>query len=162
MTYRVEYNGGDVEVFTLDEAIEDAKNAILNDVGPVSGWTVEHDEAINNWFIQGVRSGELVGSTAVVSGPEPIAVPDELPGAHRDGTAAPHRHHAHRAPDVLSDDGGLLHSVSFSGITSTEVFGKATTWLAGRADAVAVTDVAWHQTAHPQEPFELRLYYSSD
>src|SRR4051794_393675 len=79
MNYRVEYNGEDIELGTLDMAIESAKSAIDADAGPVSGWSVEHDETINDWFIQGVRDGAPVGSTAVVSGPEPTVAPAGSP-----------------------------------------------------------------------------------
>jgi hypothetical protein len=75
MTYRVEYNGEDIEVTTLDAALDSAKNAIAADVGPISGWTVEHDDAINDWFVQGVLDGTPIGPTAVVSGPEPSGPP---------------------------------------------------------------------------------------
>src|SRR6185295_18271969 len=75
MTYRVEYNGEDIEVTTLDAALDSARNAIAADVGPVSGWTVEHDDAINDWFVQGVLDGTAIGPTAVVSGPEPTGPP---------------------------------------------------------------------------------------
>jgi hypothetical protein len=57
MTYRVEYNGEDIEVTTLDAALDSAKNAIAADVGPISGWTVEHDDAINDWFVQACWTG---------------------------------------------------------------------------------------------------------
>ena len=75
MTYRVEYNGEDIEVTTLDAALDSAKNAIAADVGRISGWTVEHDDAINDWFVQGVLEGTPIGPTAVVSGPEPTGLP---------------------------------------------------------------------------------------
>ena len=79
MTYRVEYNGEDLELATLDAALDNAKHAIAADVGPVSGWAVEHDETINDWFVQGVRDGEAVGATAVVTGPEPTMTAEALP-----------------------------------------------------------------------------------
>lgn len=160
MTYRVEYNGSDVEISSLDAAVEAAKNAILSDVGPVSGWSIDHDEAINDWFIQGVRNGELIGSTAVVTGPEPVLGTDDFAEPRRDaGGGAPRRYRARRAADPYDDGDEFLRSVSFVGTGATEVFGKATTWLAGRADAVQVNDVAWHQAADADAPYQLRIYY---
>ncbi|HEX8346980.1 MAG TPA: hypothetical protein VF657_19920 [Actinoplanes sp.] len=156
MTYRVEYNGSDAEITTLDAAVEAAKHAILTDVGPVSGWTIEHDEAINDWFIQGVRNGELVGSTAVVTGPEPVMGADELPGAVRHDAD---RYQPHRAADPYDGGDQTVRSVSFAGISATEVFGKATTWLAGRADGIAISDVAWREAGNAHTPCQLRIYY---
>jgi hypothetical protein len=142
MTYRVEYNGGDLEVGTLDAALDNAKNAIAADVGPVSGWSVEHDEMINDWFVQGVRSGQRVGPTAVVSGPEPVAPPVEAP-------VSPARHQA--ADDTRP------YRVAFTGVSPAEVFSMATTWLAGRPDVAEVSDVAW---ASDQDACRLRIYYT--
>ncbi|BCJ55602.1 hypothetical protein Asp14428_70770 [Actinoplanes sp. NBRC 14428] len=79
MTYRVDYNGEDAELATLDAALDTAKEAIAADVGPVSGWAVEHDETINDWFVQGVLDGKAVGATAVVSGPEPTTAAQTYP-----------------------------------------------------------------------------------
>ena len=167
MTYRVEYNGSDLEISTLDAAVDAAKHAILADVGPVSGWTIDHDETINDWFIQGVRNGELVGSTAVVTGPEPVMPTDDLGDPRRDERAAggPDRYHPHRAgepydaAEAYGPADGSLRSVSFTGISETEVFGKATTWLAGRPEAIGISDVAWHQVADTEAPYQLRIYY---
>jgi hypothetical protein len=159
MTYRVEYNGSDVEVTTLDSAIEGAKQAITADIGPVSGYTVEHDETINDWFVQGVADGSPVGATAVVTGPEPVMTPPP-PAPHAPaegalyGTPAGYRPRHPAGPD----GDGWLRSTSFTGVTPVEAFGKATAWLAGRPDAIAVSDVGWH-AAPDAGHFELRLHY---
>jgi hypothetical protein len=153
MTYRVEYNGSDVEVTTLDSAIEGAKQAIAADVGPVSGWTVEHDETINDWFVQGVSNGSPVGSTAVVTGPEPVMAQPEPVRPHQDAPGVYRARHP-----VGSADGGWLRSTSFTGVTAAEAFGRATAWLAGRPDSVEVSDVGWHATPAAGE-FELRIHY---
>ena len=137
MTYRVEYNGGDIEVATLDAALDNAKHAIAADVGPISGWTVEHDETINDWFVQGVLDGAPVGPTAVVSGPEPVT-----PAA----AAAPRPGHA---PD------GWVRCVSFTGATPVDAFATATSWLSGRASVVTVSDVSWQVSG---SGYRLRLY----
>jgi hypothetical protein len=139
MTYRVEYNGDDLEVTTLDAALDNAKHAIAADVGPVSGWSVEHDEMINDWFVQGVRAGERIGPTAVVSGPEPIGVAPPEPV---------------RAP---VDDDDRPHRVTFTGVTPAEVFAMATTWLTGRPDVIRVGDLGW---ASDSSAYRLRIYYS--
>ncbi|MFG1609995.1 hypothetical protein [Actinoplanes sp. NPDC049265] len=135
MNYRVEYNGADLEVTTLDAALDNAKNAIAADLGPVSGWSVEHDETINDWFVQGVRHGEPVGPTAVISGPEPMV----------SSVAAPQ----HPARDT----DGWVRAVSFTGPTAAEVFAAATSWLSSRASVIRVTDVS---LSHER----LRLYYT--
>ncbi|GAB1692762.1 hypothetical protein [Krasilnikovia sp. M28-CT-15] len=134
--------GADLEVATLDAALDNAKNAIAADVGPVSDWSVEYDETINDWFVQGLLGGAPVGSTAVVTGPEPVA--PQPPGPDR--SPAP--------PDGGRED--WVRFLSFTGGTPAEVFGQATTWLAGRPDVVAVGDVAWSV-----EPggYRLRVYY---
>jgi hypothetical protein len=134
MNYRVEYNGGDIEVMTLEAALDNARNAIATDIGPISGWSVEHDETINDWFVQGVLNGEKVGPTAVISGPEPMVAP----------VAAPQ--HPARESD------GWVQRVSFTGTTAAEVFGAATNWLNGRASVVRVTDVTWSDG-------RLRIYF---
>jgi hypothetical protein len=147
MTYRVEYNGEDLEAATLDAALENAKHAIAADVGPISGWNVEHDETINDWFVQGVRAGEPIGPTAVVTGPEPVTpavVASVAPGG-------PGRH----LPAV--GESGALRRVSFTGLTPAEVFGMATTWLAGQPDVVEICDVAW---ASGVDAYRLRIYYA--
>jgi hypothetical protein len=139
MTYRVEYNGEDLEVSTLDAAIDNAKHAIAADLGPVSGWTVEHDETINDWFVQGVRGGERIGPTAVVTGPEPVAPvpagPVRQPGGDEE---RPYR-------------------ATFTGGTPAEVFAMATAWLADRPGIFDVSDVGW---ASDSSAYRLRIYYS--
>ena len=137
MSYRVEYNGADLEVMSLDAALDNAKHAIAADVGPVSGWTVEHDETINDWFVQGVVDGSPVGPTAVVTGPEPVAA------------STP-------AEPTVNDGDGWLQRVVFTGATPAEAFGTATTWLSSRASVVAVGDVSWQTTATGHQ---LRIYY---
>jgi hypothetical protein len=139
MSYRVEYNGGDIEVTTLDAALDNAKNAIAADVGPISGWTVEHDETINDWFVQGVRDGSPVGPTAVISGPEEMIA----------ATAAPQS-------DTGSD--GWVERVSFTGTTAAEAFATATTWLSSRASVVTVSDVSWRTAPGG---YRLRLYVTA-
>ena len=49
-----------------------------------------------------------------------------------------------------------MRAVVFGGNTPAEAFGKATAWLAGHPDLVAISDVAWHPTANGPE---LRLYF---
>ena len=139
MNYRVEYNGDDVELTTLDAALDNAKHAIATDVGPVSGWTVEHDEAINDWFVQGVLDGSPIGPTAVVSGPEPMTP------ATPTGRVYP-----------AGDAEDWARRVSFTGRTPVEVFDKATSWLAARPDVAAVGDVSWRVTATGPQ---IRIYY---
>jgi hypothetical protein len=139
MSYRVEYNGGDIEVMTLDAALENAKNAIAADIGPISGWTVEHDETINDWFVQGVIDGTPVGSTAVISGPEEMI-------------AAP------AVPQLGGQADGWVERVSFTGMTAADAFATATNWLAGRASVVTVSDVSWQPIPGG---YQLRLYFTS-
>ena len=138
MTYRVEYNGGDIEVTTLDAALDNAKGAIAADVGPISGWTVEHDETINDWFVQGVLDGAPVGPTAVITGPDPVAA-GPVSGEPGD------------------DTDGWVRRVSFPGATPAEAFGAAATWLGARTSVLTVTDVSWQSS--PAGGHELRLYF---
>ncbi len=140
MNYRVEYNGEDLELATLDAALDNAKQAIAADIGPVSGWTVEHDESINDWFVQGVVDGRAVGATAVVTGPEPMLAAASYP-----------RH----AP-AGSDD--LARRRVFTGSTPADVLGMAANWLAGRPEVVAVDDLGWRPG---RDGYELRVYYRS-
>lgn len=138
MSYRVEYNGDDLEVGTLDAALDNAKHAIAADLGPVSGWSVEHDEMINDWFVQGVRAGQRVGPTAVVSGPEPVVAAPAGPARHQ------------------SADGERPYRISFTGVSAAEVLGAAATWLAARPEITEVSDVA---LASNSEAYQLRVYY---
>ena len=140
MNYRVEYNGDDLELATLDAAIDNAKHAITADLGPVSGWTVEHDESINDWFVQGVINGQAVGATAVVTGPEPMLAARSVP-----------RH----APAHTDE---LARRRVFTGATPADVLGMAANWLAGRPQVVAVDDLGWRPGP---DGFELRVYYRS-
>ncbi len=146
MTYRVEYAGGGDEIPTLNAAIEMAKRAIDADVGPVEAYAVEHDDTINDWFVQGLVGGSPVGSMAVVSGPEPTVTPDTVPD--RFVPAAP-----------AGGDDGWMRSVTFDGGTPAEVFSKATAWLAGRPEAVSVQDVGWQPAGRGRGTFQLRLHY---
>jgi hypothetical protein len=170
MTYRVEYNGEGIEVTTLDAALDSAKNAIAADVGPISGWTVEHDDAINDWFVQGVLEGTPIGPTAVVSGPEPIGLPPSpvprdlgvVVGTEADeagirATTTPRSRGRERGREGGREwDGEWVRVVGFGGSTPAEAFGKATAWLAGHPGVVAVTDVGWQSTANGPQ---LRIYY---
>jgi hypothetical protein len=139
MTYRVEYNGDDIELATLDVAIDNAKQAIAADVGPISGWTVEHDETINDWFVQGVLDGSRIGPTAVISGPE-ITAPASPSGQVYPSAGA----------------GDWSRRVSFAGATPVEVFDRAAAWLAQRAGLITVGDVSWQPDASGPR---LRIYY---
>jgi hypothetical protein len=141
MNYRVEYNGEDVELSTLDAALDSAKNAIAADTGPISGWTVEHDETINDWFVQGVLNGTPIGATAVVSGPEPMEMGQvaETGGVYSAGQAE-----------------DWARRMIFHGDTPAEVFGQAATWLARRPDVLAVSDVSVRPEA---AGLQLRIYF---
>lgn len=139
MAYRVEYNGEDVELATLDAALDAARHAIATDVGRLDGWAVEHDETINDWFIQAVRNGRRFGPTAVVSGPPSF-------------TAAP-QHRRRPGPRVFEE---WERRVVFVGETPAEVFALAADWLDERPEISSLGDVGWHHTA---EGHQLRLYY---
>lgn len=138
MNYRVEYNGEDLELGTLDAALDNAKHAIAADVGPVSGWSVEHDESINDWFVQGVVDGRTVGATAVVTGPEPTLTARNVP------------RHAPASADEIA------RRRVFTGATPADVLGMAANWLAGRPEVAAVDDLGWRPGP---DGFELRIYY---
>jgi hypothetical protein len=142
MTYRVEYDGGDVEIPTLNAAIEGAKQAIAADAGPIGEWAVEYDETINDWFVRGYVDGEPVGLTAVVSGPEPTPDPAPEPVA--------------ATPPLPTD--GAWHVMAFDGVNPAEAFGRATAWLAGRVDLVDVGDVGW-QRGGPGVPYQVRIHF---
>src|SRR6185436_68012 len=59
MAYRVDYNGEDIELATLDAALNCARNAIANDVDRFDGWAVDHDEDVEDWE----RRVSFVGQT---------------------------------------------------------------------------------------------------
>lgn len=138
MNYRVEYNGDDIELATLDGALDNAKQAIASDIGPISGWTVEHDESINDWFVQGVVNGRAVGATAIVTGPEPMLTAQNHPG---------------HAPAAADD---LARRRAFTGSTPADTLSMAATWLAGRPEVAAVDDLGWRLLP---DGYELRIYY---
>ncbi|WP_305786831.1 hypothetical protein [Symbioplanes lichenis] len=140
MTYRVEYNGEELEVATLDAALDNAKHAIAADAGTIEGWTVEHDETINDWFVQGVLDGRQVGPTAVVTGPEPTLPAQTLT-----------RH----APDRAETE---VRRMSCTGATPAEALEMAAAWLAGRPNIVDVDDLGWHIV---RGGYEVTLYYRS-
>jgi hypothetical protein len=139
MAYRVEYNGEDVELATLDAALDAARHAIATDVGRFDGWAVEHDDTINDWFVQAVRDGRRIGPTAVVTGPE-------LSGSGP-------RHVRPSGPNVFEE---WERRVVFVGDTPAEVFALAADWLDRRPEIESLGDVGWHRTA---EGHQLRLYY---
>jgi hypothetical protein len=139
MAYRVEYNGEDVELATLDAALDAARHAIATDVGRLDGWSVEHDETINDWFVQAVRDGRRFGPTAVVTGPEPVG-------------SGP-RHVRRTGPNVFEE---WERRVVFVADTPAEAFALAADWLDRRPDIEALGDVGWHHTA---DGHQLRLYY---
>jgi hypothetical protein len=132
MAYRVEYNGEDVELATLDAALNVARNAIANDVDRFDGWAVEHDEAVDDWYVQAVRNGRRIGPTAVISGPPPLARPE---------------------PTVVED---WERRVSFVGATPAEAFAMAADWLGRRPEIETLGDVGWHHTASGHQ---LRIYF---
>ncbi|WP_203837751.1 hypothetical protein [Winogradskya humida] len=136
MTYRVEYNGEDLEVATLDSALDNAKHAIASDVGQISGWAVEHDETINDWFVQGVLDGQAVGPTAVVSGPEPMLMAE-----------------TRRAPAAAERE---VLRMTVTGATPAEALQMAASWLAGRPEIIDVDDIGWHPT---RAGYQAKIYY---
>jgi hypothetical protein len=117
MAYRVEYEGEVVEFAVLDAALDCARNAIVNDLGRIDGWSVEHDEELNDWYVRGVRNGRRIGPTAVITGPSP-AVWEEWE-----------------------------RRVVFVGQTPAEAFAMAAAWLERRPDITVLGDVGWHHTA---------------
>ncbi|SNY60215.1 hypothetical protein [Paractinoplanes atraurantiacus] len=137
MAYRVEYNGEDIDFATLDAALDRARRVIADDIGRLDGWTVEHDETVNDWFVQGVRNGRRIGPTAVVTGPRGTTTAAAVTGA----------------PTVFEE---WERRVVFIGRTPAEAFAMASEWLTRRPDIEALGDVGWHRTA---DGHQLRLYY---
>jgi hypothetical protein len=117
MAYRVEYNGEDIQLATLDAALDCARNAIANDVDRFDGWAVEHDEQADEWFVQAVRYGRRIGPAAVIFGA--------------------------REPEVVEE---WERRVAFVGRTPAEAFAMAADWLAKRPDIDVLGDVGWHHT----------------
>ena len=138
MVYRVEYDGEGMELATLNAALNCARNAIANDVERFDGWVVDHDEDINDWFVQAVQNGRRVGPTAVVSGPK---VARDRPGG------------ASRGADVVEE---WERRVSFIGETPAEAFAMAASWLKRRPEIEALGDIGWHRTATGHQ---LRIYF---
>ena len=118
MAYRVEYNGEDIELATLDAALNCARTAIANDLDRFDGWAVEHDEDVGDWFVQAVRNGRRVGRTAVITGPGNRVIEE------------------------------WERRVSFVGRTPAEAFAMAAEWLERRPDIDVLGDVGWHHTAN--------------
>ncbi|GIE92764.1 hypothetical protein Ari01nite_02290 [Paractinoplanes rishiriensis] len=131
MVYRVEYKGEDIELATLDAALDTARTAIANDLDLFDGWAVDHDDDVNDWFVQAVRNGRRVGSTAVIIGPE----------------------RKHAAPTVVEE---WERRVSFIGADPAEAFAMAAQWLERHPEVEALGDVGWHHTAAGHQ---LRIYY---
>jgi hypothetical protein len=129
MAYRVEYNGEDIDLATLDDALDCARTAIANDVDHFDGWAVEHDEDVGEWFVQAVRNGRRLGPAARIS---------EV---------------ARRGPAVVEE---WERRVSFVGQTPAEAFAMAAAWLERRPDVDVLGDVGWHHTASGHQ---LRIYY---
>lgn len=118
MAYRVEYKGEDVELATMDAALDAARHAIATDIGRLDGWAVEHDEQADDWFVQGVRNGRRIGPAAVISSAGRAGVYEEWE-----------------------------RRVVFVGQTPAEAFAMAAEWLDRRPEIVALGDVGWHRTA---------------
>lgn len=129
--YRVEYNGEDIELATLDAALDCARTAIANDVDRFDGWAVEHDEDADDWFVQAVRNGRRVG---------PLAVITSLRAARP-------------APPIVEE---WERRISFVGRTPADAFAMAADWLERRPDIETIGDVGWHHTASGHQ---LRIYY---
>ena len=119
MAFRLEYNGEDVELATMDAALDAARHAIAHDIGRLDGWAVEHDEQADDWLVQGVRNGRRIGPTAVISA-------------------------AVRQPVIFEE---WERRVVFVGQTPAEAFAMAADWLDRRPEITALGDVGWHRTA---------------
>ncbi|GAA0574351.1 hypothetical protein GCM10010172_68720 [Paractinoplanes ferrugineus] len=130
MAYRVEYDGEGIELGTLDAALDCARTAIANDVDRFDGWAVEHDEDVDDWFVQAVRNGRRVGPLAVVTNLGKALVPPVVEEWER--------------------------RVSFVGRTPADAFAMAADWLERRPDVETIGDVGWHHTASGHQ---LRIYY---
>jgi len=117
VAFRVEFKGEDYDFRSLDAALDCARSAILADIGSIDGWAVEHDESVDDWFVQGVRNGRRVGVTAIVSGPR-ASVFEEWE-----------------------------RRVVFVGDTPAEAFAMAAAWLERRPEITSLGDVGWHHTA---------------
>ena len=132
MVFRVEYNGEGIDLATLEAALDCARTAIANDVDRFDGWAVEHDEDVDDWFVQAVRNGRRVGPLAVISSL-----------AQRRGPG----------PAIVEE---WERRVSFVGQTPAEAFAMAADWLERRPDIATLGDVGWHHTASGHQ---LRIYY---
>src|SRR5262249_23553704 len=128
MAFRVEYKGEDIELATLDAALNCARNAIANDLERFDGWTVDHDDDADDWFVQAVRNGRRIGPTAVIY------------------TADRNR------PAVVED---WERRVSFIGKSPAEAFAMAADWLDRHPDVVSLGDIGWH---HTPTGHQLRIY----
>lgn len=135
MAYRVEYNGEDIQLATLDAALDCARTAIANDVDRLEGWAVEHDEDEDDWYVQAVRNGRRFGPTAVIT-----AVARTVQNAGRPG-------------NVVED---WERRVSFVGRTPAEAFALAADWLERHPDVDVLGDVGWH---HTSSGHQLRIYF---
>jgi len=156
MAYRVEYNGEGVELATLDAALNVARNAIANDVDRFDGWAVEHDETVDDWFVQAVRNGRRIGPTAVIVGPPPDRHMRPGPGDLRLGdprSGDPRSGDPRSGPTVVEE---WEKRVSFVGATPAEAFAMAADWLERRPEIETLGDVGWHHTANGHQ---LRIYY---
>jgi hypothetical protein len=146
MAYRVEYNGEDVELATLDAALNCARNAIAADVDLFDGWAVEHDEEVNDWFVQAVRNGRRVGPTAVIYGADqvrPAMIEDRARPALEDW----------ERPAIVED---WERRISFIGQSPAEAFAMAADWLERHPDVVTLGDIGWH---HTPTGHQLRIYF---
>jgi hypothetical protein len=130
VAYRVEYQGEDIELATLDAALDTARTAIANDLDRFDGYAVDHDEDVDDWFVQAVRNGRRVGATAVISGPGPGDLPAVVEEWER--------------------------RVSFVGGTPAEAFAMAAKWLKKHPEIGTLGDVGWH---HTPTGHQLRLYF---